>query len=52
MENLLGHEDKGPFSYFPLTEQAKAKIREGMPLFMNAPQAAALPLAQDRERNR
>lgn len=36
LETLLGHEDKGPFSYFPLTDTAKQKIREGLPLFSNA----------------
>jgi hypothetical protein len=52
MQNLAGHEDKGPFSYFPLTEAAKANIREGLPLFTNAPQAAVFPLAQQDRRDR
>jgi len=38
---LQGHEDKGPFHYFPLTDKAKEGIRSGLPLFSNADETGA-----------
>lgn len=37
MQPMAGHEGKGPASYFELTDAARAKIREGLPLFSNHP---------------
>ncbi len=42
-QTLAGHEDKGPFAYFPITPKAREEILRGLPLFANPKAAAAAP---------